>query len=70
MLIRWKRDSKKLYQKARARQLKNFTGIDSPYEEPINSELVIATNSYSVEKFINKIINYLKKMKLILNYLL
>ncbi|WP_129709837.1 adenylyl-sulfate kinase [Priestia megaterium] len=60
-----KRDPKKLYQKARAGKLKNFTGIDSPYEEPVNPELVIETNSYSVEECVNKIINYLEKMKLI-----
>ncbi|NGY80937.1 adenylyl-sulfate kinase [Bacillus megaterium] len=60
-----KRDPKKLYQKARAGNLKNFTGIDSPYEEPVNPELVIETNSYSVEECVNKIINYLEKMKLI-----
>ncbi|WP_182421729.1 adenylyl-sulfate kinase (plasmid) [Priestia megaterium] len=60
-----KRDPKKLYQKARAGKLKNFTGIDSPYEEPINPELVIETNSYSVEECVNNIINYLEKMKLI-----
>mgnify|MGYP001050325321 CR=1 FL=1 len=60
-----KRDPKKLYQKARAGKLKNFTGIDSPYEEPLNPELVIETNSYSVEECVNKIINYLEKMNLI-----
>lgn len=60
-----KRDPKKLYQKARSGSLKNFTGIDSPYEEPANPELVIETNSYSVEECVNKIINYLKKMNLI-----
>lgn len=60
-----KRDPKKLYQKARAGKLKNFTGIGSPYEEPVNPELVIETNLYSVEECVNKIINYLEKMKLI-----
>ena len=38
-----KRDVKGLYAKARAGELKNFTGIDSPYEEPINPEIIIKT---------------------------
>jgi adenylylsulfate kinase-like enzyme len=35
------RDPKGLYRKARAGQVRNFTGIDSPYEPPLNAELVI-----------------------------
>jgi len=60
-----KRDPRKLYQKARAGEIKNFTGIDSPYEEPVNPELVIETDLYSVEDCVNKIIIYIEAMKLI-----
>lgn len=60
-----KRDPKKLYQKARAGEIKNFTGIDSPYEEPVNPELVVETDTLSIEECVNKIIIYLETMKLI-----
>ena len=44
-----RRDVKGLYAKARAGELKNFTGIDSPYETPLNPELRIDTTSMSAE---------------------
>jgi bifunctional enzyme CysN/CysC len=43
------RDVKGLYKKARAGQLKNFTGIDSPYEAPVAAEIVIDTTKMSAE---------------------
>lgn len=52
------RDSKHLYEKARRGEIKDFTGIDSPYEVPENPELVI-TPSSSPEDSANKIIAYL-----------
>jgi len=60
-----KRDPKGLYQKARNGEIKNFTGIDSLYEEPINPELVIETNRYSVEECVVQVITYLEKTQLI-----
>ena len=42
-----KRDVKGLYAKARAGQLKNFTGVDSPYEEPEHAEIVVDTTGLS-----------------------
>ena len=60
-----KRDPKGLYQKARNGEMKNFTGIDSLYEEPINPELVIETNRYSVEECVVQVITYLEKTQLI-----
>ena len=45
-----KRDVKGLYAKARKGELKNFTGIDSPYETPENPELVIDTSTKSPEE--------------------
>lgn len=44
-----KRDVKGLYAKARRGELKNFTGIDSPYEAPENAELVVDTSKKSPE---------------------
>ena len=44
------RDVKGLYKKARAGEVKNFTGISSPYEEPTNPDVVIATDQMSVEQ--------------------
>ena len=44
-----KRDTKGLYAKARAGELKNFTGIDSPYEEPESAEIRIDTTELSAE---------------------
>jgi adenylylsulfate kinase len=44
------RDVKGLYAKARAGEIKNFTGINDPYETPLNPEVEIDTRKYSVEK--------------------
>ncbi|MDI3260896.1 MAG: adenylyl-sulfate kinase [Sinobacteraceae bacterium] len=43
------RDPKGLYKKARAGQIKNFTGIDDPYEAPLNPELVLETHKLTLE---------------------
>jgi len=54
------RDVKGLYEKARKGIIKNFTGIDDPYEEPDNPEIVVETDRETIEESVNKIINYLK----------
>ena len=54
-----KRDKKGLYKKARSGQLKNFTGIDSPYEEPENPEIIIDTEELSANEGAEKILIYL-----------
>ncbi len=53
------RDPKGLYKKARSGQLPNMTGINSPYEAPINSDLVIASDITNVEKAVAEINDYL-----------
>lgn len=53
------RDPKGLYKKARAGELKNFTGIDSPYENPVNPEITVHTDTRSVEDCAGEIIKYL-----------
>ena len=54
-----RRDVKGLYSKARSGQLKNFTGIDSPYEEPTNPEIIVETEKSSAEECAEQIISYL-----------
>ena len=55
-----KRDVKGLYAKARAGEIKNFTGIDSAYEEPRNAELTINTVEMSAEDAAEQIVTYLR----------
>jgi bifunctional enzyme CysN/CysC len=54
------RDVKGLYAKARAGQLKNFTGIDSPYEAPLAPEIVIDTTELRPEEAADRIVAALK----------
>lgn len=54
-----KRDPKDLYKKARNGELKSFTGIDSPYEEPENPEIILETDKEDIDICVNKIINFL-----------
>ena len=54
------RDVKGLYKRARLGEIKNFTGIDSPYEAPDTPEIVIDSSELSVEESVDKIINYLQ----------
>ena len=54
------RDVKGLYKRARAGKIKNYTGIDSPYEVPVNPELVINTEVESLEESTAKVIGFLK----------
>ena len=59
------RDVKGLYKRARAGEIKNYTGIDSPYEAPDNPELIIDTESESLEKSVAKVIDFLKSKEVI-----
>lgn len=54
-----RRDTKGLYAKARAGIIKNFTGIDSPYEEPVNPDVEIKTMEMSIEEAVQKILDKL-----------
>lgn len=56
------RDPKQLYRKARSGQIKNFTGIDAPYETPENPEIVIETDKQSVEESVTQILDLLKDL--------
>ena len=59
------RDPKGLYQKARAGEIKNFTGIDSAYEAPINPEIHVETADKSVEECAQQVVQYLQQQKYI-----
>ncbi|MEL0537105.1 adenylyl-sulfate kinase [Staphylococcus debuckii] len=59
------RDPKQLYKKARAGEIKNFTGIDAPYEAPEHPEIIVDTEENSVEEAVEQIIRYLEDQKVI-----
>ncbi len=54
------RDVKGLYEQARQGKIANFTGISSPYEEPINPELILNTGQWSLDECVEKIIDVLR----------
>jgi len=58
-----KRDPKGLYKKAIAGEIKNLTGLQAPYEEPENAEIIIDTEAQTVEESIKQIISKLKKLE-------
>jgi len=60
-----KRDPKGLYQKARAGEIKEFTGISAPYEEPLHPELVIDTSRLDLEESVRVVIDYLESHDII-----
>jgi len=53
------RDIKGLYKKARNGEIKKFTGIDSPYEEPKNADITVDTTKMTTEECVNIILNYM-----------
>jgi len=59
-IVHWRlceeRDVKGLYKRARAGEIKNFTGISSPYEEPEDPELVVDTGSLSLDESVDRVI--------------
>ena len=59
------RDVKGLYKKALAGEIKNFTGVSDPYEEPLNPEITVYTDRETVEESAKKILAYLEQRGLI-----
>lgn len=53
------RDVKGLYKKARAGEIKNFTGLDAPFDEPVDPQVELKTDELSVEECIDKVLNYI-----------
>lgn len=62
------RDPKGLYKKARAGEIKNFTGIDDPYEPPLNPEIVLNTDQMSLEEEVEMVLNYLQEQRYLILY--
>jgi len=60
-----RRDVKGLYEKARAGEIGQFTGISSPYEEPVAPELVIESGKLSVEQSVHTVLDYLRQKGII-----
>ncbi|KAI3397462.1 hypothetical protein diail_10674 [Diaporthe ilicicola] len=59
------RDPKGLYKKARAGEIKDFTGISAPYEAPLEPEITIRTHENSVEECVAQITKYLQEKGLV-----
>jgi len=60
------RDPKGLYKKARSGEIMEFTGISSPYEEPIHPELVIETDKLTISQSVDTIITYLREKEILM----
>jgi adenylylsulfate kinase len=56
-----KRDIKGLYKKALAGEIADFTGISSPYEQPLNPDITLKTHKESVTQCVETVINYLQR---------
>jgi len=59
------RDPKGLYKKARAGEIKDFTGVSAPYEEPENAEIKILSGETGVEEAVVQIVQYLAGKELL-----
>ena len=59
------RDPKGLYKKARAGEIRNFTGIDDPYEEPESPEIHLRSDQMTLAQEVDIIINYMKEKGII-----
>ncbi|RLF34906.1 MAG: adenylyl-sulfate kinase [Thermoplasmata archaeon] len=60
-----RRDPKGLYKRALTGEIKNFTGISDPYEEPESPDIILDTEHLSVSECVSKVIEYLKKRDLV-----
>ena len=60
-----KRDVKGMYAKAMRGEIKDFTGVDDPYEEPLNPELILETDKETEEESLDKVMKKLQELKLI-----
>jgi adenylylsulfate kinase len=59
------RDPKGLYKKARAGELKNFTGIDDPYESPENAEIILDATNISPQQATQMLVEHLQKIRIV-----
>jgi adenylylsulfate kinase len=56
------RDVKGMFEKALAGEIKNFTGIDDPYEEPESPELILDTDKESIDESVRKVLDKLEEL--------
>jgi len=56
-----KRDPKGLYQKAKNGEIKEFTGVSAPYEEPLKPEIVLDADTMTIEEEVEMVLDYLKE---------
>jgi len=56
-----KRDPKGLYEKAQKGEIKDFTGVNAPYEEPDNADLIIDTSKLSIDESVEELMKYVEK---------
>lgn len=60
-----RRDPKQLYVKARRGEIKDFTGIDSPYEAPVRPEITIRSDQVTIEEAVEQVLAYLREKHII-----
>ncbi|KAF0817813.1 Adenylylsulfate kinase [Bacillus sp. ZZV12-4809] len=60
-----RRDPKQLYAKARRGEIKDFTGIDSPYEAPEQPEITVRSDQYTVEEAVGQILTHLREKNIL-----
>jgi adenylylsulfate kinase len=60
-----RRDPKQLYAKARRGEIKDFTGIDSPYEAPEDPEMTVRSDRYTVEEAVGQILAHLREKNIL-----
>jgi adenylylsulfate kinase len=60
-----KRDPKGLYQKAKNGEIKEFTGVSAPYEEPLKPEIVLDADTMTIEAEVEMVLDYLKEKQVI-----
>jgi len=63
-----KRDSKGMFQKARTGKLPFFTGVSDPYEEPLNPEIILNTDTANITTCVSKVLDYLDSKKLLFRH--
>jgi adenylylsulfate kinase len=59
------RDVKGHYKKARAGEIKEFTGVSSPYEEPVHPDLVLTTDTMSIDECVEAVVGLLKQRNIV-----
>ncbi len=65
LAIAEERDPKGLYKKARAGEIKEFTGISAPYEEPLSAEIVVDTGELDLDQSVEKVIRFLEERDIV-----